>query len=145
MALNSDAANSNLDAAAEYIAKDDSDLAQKMYAYIRNRVQELAKCPGMGRPGRVFGTRELVIERYSYIIPYRIRENEVQILRVFTPDRNHLKTGSVLDRIDFSNILANVVFPHCLGPKRETTGTLFNAFSIACICDGLSIMQAYYH
>ncbi|RRD69136.1 type II toxin-antitoxin system RelE/ParE family toxin [Desulfovibrio sp. OH1186_COT-070] len=54
-----------------------------MYAHIRKRVVELAKRPEMGRPGRVFGTRELVIERYPYIVPYRIRGREVQIIRVF--------------------------------------------------------------
>lgn len=77
------AANRNLDAAANYVAKEDPDAAQEMYAHIRGRVAELAKRPEMGRPGRVFGTRELVIERYPYIVPYRIRGREVQIIRVF--------------------------------------------------------------
>ncbi len=76
-------ANANLDSAASYIAKEDPDTAQEMYAHIRERVAELAKHPEMGRPGRVFGTRELVIERYPYIVPYRIREREVQVIRVF--------------------------------------------------------------
>ncbi len=76
-------ANSNLNAAATYIAKENTQVAQEMYAHIRGRVAELAKFPDSGRPGRVFGTRELVIERYSYIVPYRIRGNEVQIIRVF--------------------------------------------------------------
>ena len=76
-------ANRNLDAAANYVAQDAPDAAQEMYAHIRERVAELAKRPEMGRPGRVFGTRELVIERYPYIVPYRIRGREVQIIRVF--------------------------------------------------------------
>ncbi|MDL2314137.1 type II toxin-antitoxin system RelE/ParE family toxin [Desulfovibrio sp. OttesenSCG-928-C14] len=77
------AANRNLDAAASYVAKEDPEAAQEMYAHIRRRVAELAKSPELGRPGRVFGTRELVIERYPYIIPYRIRGRELQIIRVF--------------------------------------------------------------
>lgn len=77
------AANRNLDDAANYVAKENLDAAQEMYAHIRGRVAELAKRPEMGRPGRVFGTRELVIERYPYIVPYRIRGREVQIIRVF--------------------------------------------------------------
>ena len=76
-------ASSNLDAAMEYIARDNPDAAKKVYAYIRARVAELAKHPEIGRPGRVFGTRELVIEKYPYLIPYRIRDKEVQIIRVF--------------------------------------------------------------
>ncbi|MCL2122788.1 MAG: type II toxin-antitoxin system RelE/ParE family toxin [Desulfovibrionaceae bacterium] len=76
-------ANRNLDAAIEYIARDDPDAARAVYAHIRARVAELAKHPEIGRPGRVFGTRELVIEKYPYLVPYRIRDKEVQVLRVF--------------------------------------------------------------
>lgn len=47
------AANRNFDAAATYVAKEDSDAAQKMYAHIRGHVAELAKRPEMGRPGRL--------------------------------------------------------------------------------------------
>ena len=67
----------------EYIARDNPDAAREVYAYIRARVNELAQHPEIGRPGRVFGTRELVIERYPFLVPYRIRGNEVQIIRVF--------------------------------------------------------------
>jgi addiction module RelE/StbE family toxin len=73
----------NLDAAMEYIARDDPDAAVQMYAHIRERVATLAKHPEIGRPGRVFGTRELVMEGYPYVVPYRVQGNEVQILRVF--------------------------------------------------------------
>ena len=76
-------ANANLDAALEYIAREDPDVARKIYAHIRRRVAELAEYPEIGRPGRVFGTRELVIEKYPYLVPYRIRGHEVQILRLF--------------------------------------------------------------
>jgi toxin ParE1/3/4 len=76
-------ANRNLNAATEYVAGENPEAARTMYAYIRSRVAALAERSEMGRPGRVLGTRELVIERYPYIIPYRIRGNEVQILRVF--------------------------------------------------------------
>ena len=39
------AANRNLDAAANYVAREDPDAAQEMYAHIRKRVVELAKRP----------------------------------------------------------------------------------------------------
>ena len=77
----------NLDAAMEYMARDDPGTAITMYADIRKRVATLAKHPEIGRPGRVFGTRELVIEGYPYVVPYRVQENEVQILRVFHTSR----------------------------------------------------------
>jgi toxin ParE1/3/4 len=36
----------------------------------------------MGRPGRVKGTRELVIVGTPYIVAYRIKGDAVQVLRV---------------------------------------------------------------
>ncbi len=80
-------ASRNLDAAVAYIAQEDPGAAARVYTHIRERVAALAEQPGMGKPGRVFGTRELVIEKYPYIIPYRIQDNEVHILRVFHTSR----------------------------------------------------------
>lgn len=52
----------------------------------------LAEQPSMGRPGRVPGTRELIVAKTRYIVPYRVRGETVEILRVFhtlrrLPDR----------------------------------------------------------
>jgi len=43
----------------------------------------MKKEPAMGRAGRVAGTRELVVAETPYIIPYRVRGDAVEILRVF--------------------------------------------------------------
>ena len=43
----------------------------------------LADHPQLGRPGRSPGTREWVVTRFSYILPYRARGETVEILRVF--------------------------------------------------------------
>ena len=43
--------------------------------------------PAIGRPGRVLGTRELVIGRLPYIVPYRVREKDIEILRVLHTSR----------------------------------------------------------
>lgn len=80
-------ASKNLDEAMNYIARDNPEAAQKMYAKIRDSVKALENHPEMGRPGRIFGTRELVIRGYPFIVPYRIRGNEVQVLRVFHTSR----------------------------------------------------------
>ena len=80
-------AKSNLDEEIEYIAQEDKETAAKIYEYIRQRVSALEQNPDVGRPGRVFGTRELVINRYPYIVPYRVREDAVEILRLFHTSR----------------------------------------------------------
>ena len=38
--------------------------------------------PGLGRPGRVPGTRELIVSGTRYIVPYRVKEDVVQIITV---------------------------------------------------------------
>ena len=76
-----------LDAEVAYIAERDQKAAERLYALIRERVALLAQFPDLGRPGRVFGTRELVLERYPYIIPYRVKNETVEILCVFHTSR----------------------------------------------------------
>lgn len=43
----------------------------------------ISQHPDMWRPGRVPGTRELMLPHFSCIIPYRVREQRVEILHVF--------------------------------------------------------------
>jgi len=45
-------------------------------------VASLEKAPGIGRPGRVEGTRELVIDRTPYIAAYSIAGDIVRVLRM---------------------------------------------------------------
>jgi plasmid stabilization system protein ParE len=73
----------NLSAEAEYIAVEDPASALEMFDHVIATVATLAEFPGMGRPGRVPGTRELVIEKYPLLVPYRVLADEVHVLRVF--------------------------------------------------------------
>jgi len=73
----------NLDAEAEYIAQNNPAAAGRVVQKILRAVNLLRKNPAMGRAGRVAGTRELVVAETPYIIPYRVRGEAVEILRVF--------------------------------------------------------------
>jgi addiction module RelE/StbE family toxin len=73
----------NLNSEAEYIARDNPAAASRIVNLIMTAVDHLTEHPALGRAGRVPGTRELVIPGTPYIIPYRIRENTVEVLRVF--------------------------------------------------------------
>ncbi len=57
--------------------------ARDMYALVRERTEMLTQFPDMGRPGRVYGTRELVLDHFPFVIPYRVKGGDVEILRVF--------------------------------------------------------------
>ncbi len=65
-----------------YIAEDSPDAAERVEQRIYRAIAHLTEHPGMGRPGRVDGTRELVIAGTSYIVPYRVRGQAVQIVAV---------------------------------------------------------------
>jgi toxin ParE1/3/4 len=73
----------NLDAEAAFIALDDPAAAARVVDTIAGTIDLLARHPGLGRPGRVEGTRELVVADTPYLVPYRVRNNVVEILRVF--------------------------------------------------------------
>ena len=73
----------NLGEEADHIAQDDPAAAARMVVLIEDAVAMLADHPGLGRPGRVPGTRELVVRGTPYLVPYRVRGQHVDILRVF--------------------------------------------------------------
>jgi toxin ParE1/3/4 len=73
----------NLNAEARYIAEDNPAAAERTISLISDAVERLKHHPAMGRPGRVAGTRELVVSGTPYIVPYRVKDHGVEVLRVF--------------------------------------------------------------
>lgn len=68
--------------AGRYIALDDPQAAKRMAERVREAVVYLVDQPNIGRPGRVQGTRELVISGTPFIAVYWVRGDVVQILRL---------------------------------------------------------------
>lgn len=77
----------DLDAAEAYIAQDDPHAAAGVILRIVSAVSMLKYQPGIGRDGRVPGTKELVIPVTPFIVPYRVKDETVQILRVYHASR----------------------------------------------------------
>jgi toxin ParE1/3/4 len=67
----------------EYIEKESKQNAALVAGRILAAVELLQTQPGIGRPGRVLGTRELVIPETPYIIPYRVRRDRLELIAVF--------------------------------------------------------------
>ena len=82
----------SLEAEAEYIAAENRIAAVEMFIYVKAKVDALGDFPATGRPGRIPNTRELVIDRYPYIVPYRVIGDELQVLRVFHTRRKPPKS-----------------------------------------------------
>ena len=70
-----------------FIAKDNPTRATSFVLELRAAVTKLQTHPGMGRAGRVPGTRELVLHK-NYIAIYRVRGDDVEILRLHQAARN---------------------------------------------------------
>ena len=77
-----ESAISDLISIRDYIERDNPEAAERVALSILNSVEMLEANPKVGRLGRVTGTRELVIAKYPYIIPYRIRDQQAELLRV---------------------------------------------------------------
>jgi len=77
----------NFDDELSYIATDDPTAARLVARRIFETVALLAAQPAIGRPGRVSGTRELLVPQTRYLIPYRVRRAAIEILRVFHASR----------------------------------------------------------
>ena len=73
---------------AEFIAQDSPETAKLIVDRIWQEGQSLRILPDRGRPGRVPGTRELVLQGLPYFLAYRVKGRSVQILRVIHMARN---------------------------------------------------------
>jgi toxin ParE1/3/4 len=81
-------AERDLDEIAKYIGQDSPAAAARVILELIDQVEvNLPVHPAIGRPGRVVGTRELLIGRLPYVVPYRVRENDIEILRVLHTSR----------------------------------------------------------
>ncbi|MBI4687128.1 MAG: type II toxin-antitoxin system RelE/ParE family toxin [Nitrospirae bacterium] len=67
---------------SDYIANNNPNAARNVAERIKNGVNSLKEYPGIGRPGRVEGSRELVVSGLPYLIPCRVKNNVIEILRV---------------------------------------------------------------
>jgi toxin ParE1/3/4 len=67
----------------DYIAKDSEQNAAAVAGRIVKAVTLLQVHPEMGRPGRIAGTRELVVPDTPYVIPYRVHRERLELIAVF--------------------------------------------------------------
>ena len=81
------AALASVDEIAGFIAQDNPTRATSFVLELQAAVTQLQAHPGMGRAGRVPGTRELVLHK-NYIAIYRVRGEYVEILGLHHAARN---------------------------------------------------------
>ncbi|MBW7850841.1 MAG: type II toxin-antitoxin system RelE/ParE family toxin [Rhodospirillales bacterium] len=65
-----------------WIAMSDPTTAQRVAVTIKEAVDKLETMPNRGRPGRVAGTRELILGGWPWMAIYEVTEGQVVVLRV---------------------------------------------------------------
>ncbi len=81
-------ASRNMIELQDYIAAENPVAAFALAEKIRKSVAaRLPNFPLSGREGRIAGTRELVVPGTPYIVPYRVRQNRIEILAVYHSSR----------------------------------------------------------
>ena len=66
-----------------HIAKDNPNAASRIADTLLAAVERLAELPNLGRPGRIAGTRELIVPGTRHVIPYRVRGDRLEVIAVF--------------------------------------------------------------
>ena len=72
----------DLIALRQYIEQENPAAAKRVAKTIIQSVNLLLDQPGIGRAGRVPNSRELVVTGTPFLVPYRIKNNTIEILRV---------------------------------------------------------------
>lgn len=82
-------AEADLEEAFEHISAENPQAALKLFYRVKEKVELLVDHPGLGKPGRVPGTKELVITNTPFVVPYRVlpQKKQLQIIRVFHSSR----------------------------------------------------------
>ena len=68
-----------------YLATQPLQEAQRVGNKLKKSINALEQFPNLGKPGRVYGTRELTVPKINnanYIVVYRVSDQQIQILRV---------------------------------------------------------------
>jgi toxin ParE1/3/4 len=77
------AAANDLEQIGEYLAKHQPHLAHSTIVELYDTARTLKTSPNRGRPGREECTRELIHTRLPYIIVYRVKEQAIELLRIY--------------------------------------------------------------
>lgn len=66
-----------------HIARENPKAANRIAGALLDAVERLPELPNLGRPGRIAGTRELVVPGTPYVIPYRLRADRLEVIAIF--------------------------------------------------------------
>ncbi|MGB0954502.1 MAG: type II toxin-antitoxin system RelE/ParE family toxin [Panacagrimonas sp.] len=75
----------------EYISQENPRAARRIAQRIAEAAAKLEKFPRLGRPGNVDGAYELVVANTPYLIVYRIRDDQLELIRLWHGRQNWMR------------------------------------------------------
>lgn len=66
----------------EYYEAQQKGLGGRFMRYYDAQIERLRDMPNVGRVGRVFGTRELVMQDFPFLLVYRVRKEYLEIINL---------------------------------------------------------------
>lgn len=68
---------------SDYLKDNNPHYRQPTMRKLYERIRGLREAPHIGRPGREGGTREILFPPMPYVAVYRVRENNIEIVRIY--------------------------------------------------------------
>jgi addiction module RelE/StbE family toxin len=76
-------AAADLQSISDYLREHRPQYRQPTMRKLYERIRALKDAPCLGRPGRIEGTREILFTPMPYIAVYRVREQTIEIWRIW--------------------------------------------------------------
>lgn len=83
----------DIDSIHAYIAQHDPPAAERVFKVIGETAERLLVFPRSGPPGRIPGTRQIVVPGTPYLMPYLVEPDRIVILRVLHGRQDWPDTG----------------------------------------------------
>ena len=72
----------------DFIEQDNPETARDVARRLMKSIQLLAQNPSVGRPSKTKAIREWSVPDLPYVVPYRVRRDSVDVLRIYHTRRN---------------------------------------------------------
>src|ERR1700690_1417923 len=77
------AAAADLESISDYLKEHHPHYRERTMRKLYGTIRELKQWAGRGRPGREEGTREILFAPIPYVAVYRVREQTIEIMRIY--------------------------------------------------------------
>ena len=82
----------NLESELDYYGQINPILAKELTLIIQKSINNISHMPAIGCAGKKIGTREFIVDKYPYILAYRVRNDVLEILAIIHQKRKNIRS-----------------------------------------------------